>query len=137
MGNNHILIECLLGWWLDRVTIAIVLMMMMRTRMTSTMIKVLDRVDGRKTMREVALCMMMMMMMMMVMRVVKLVMTIMISYFLGYVSALAWMGLGGERTDPEEGEVIVSNDWFWATFILSKYCFGGTFDADTADDNVD
>ena len=49
---------------------------------------------------------------------------IMISNFPGYVSALAWMGLGGERTDPEEGEVIVSNDWFWATFLYLRYFYG-------------
>ena len=52
------------------------------------------------------------------------VMTIMIFHFLGYISALAWMGLGGERTDPEEGEVIVSNDWFWATFLYLRYFYG-------------
>ena len=52
------------------------------------------------------------------------VMTIMIFHFLGYVSALAWMGLGGERTDPEEGEVIVSNDLFWATFLYLSFFMG-------------
>ena len=96
--------------------------MMEMTRMTSVVIKVLDRVDGRKTMREVALCMMMMMMMMIV-----VMLTITISYVLEYVAALAWIGLGGERIDPEEGEVIVSNDCFGGTLYIKISAVGGTF----------
>ena len=51
----------------------------------------------------------MMMKMMMVMMMVMMIMTIF--YVFVHFSALAWMGLGGERTDPEDGEVTL------ATFI--------------------
>ena len=73
--------------------------------------------------------MIMIMMMMMMMRIIMTVvmLTLTISYVLEYVAALAWMGLGGERIDPEEGEVIVSNDCFGGTLYIKISAVGGTF----------